>query len=86
MGENRDDGLHGRSIDRSVISEIGSRIFAPKTPRKCGRELVFVYPEAFSDLQMIFLTHIGYVEYLKGFLYEKNLDLKGLSERMEGSF
>ncbi len=83
LEQKRNGMLHSKPIDRSINCEMSGRIFASKTPQECGEQLVLAYSEAFSDIQMVFLTNIGYEEYLKGFLREENLDLSKLPECMQ---
>lgn len=62
-------------INRSIAAKYGDKPLKKFTLGQYVKDIISMYSESFSDIQMILVTGIGYCEYLKGFIYTEEIDL-----------
>lgn len=76
--------LAGEKNRRSIVSSMGNTIMGENRPLKnYVKQLISLYSETYSDLQMILLLGISYGDYLKGFIDDEKIDVYNIEKSNE---
>lgn len=76
--------LSGKKSVKSIISSMGNTIMGEnRFLKNYVRQLISLYSETYSDLQMILLLGISYEDYLKGFIDDEKIDVYNIERSNE---
>lgn len=76
--------LAGEKTRKSIVSSMGNTIMGEGRPLKnYVKQLISLYSETYSDLQMILLLGISYGDYLKGFIDDEKIDVYNIEKSNE---